>query len=118
MNLAHARALHERSGDDPRWCSTCTGEEWPCSTALALGATGRSEWTDDTTSQIIDLCEAVRYDSSHARCVLAAAHSTDHKDRHGGTWGDCTANPLCIRPANHYIAVGTACTDAEGNYLK
>jgi hypothetical protein len=46
LDLAHARSLHERSGDDPRWCSTCTGEEWPCSTALALGATGLSAWGD------------------------------------------------------------------------
>lgn len=46
MNLAEARRLHDRCPHDPGNCTTCRTEEWPCPTALALGATGRSEWED------------------------------------------------------------------------
>jgi hypothetical protein len=50
--LNAARALHDRNPNDPRTCPTCTTEmnpiEWPCPTATALGATGRSEWTTPT----------------------------------------------------------------------
>jgi hypothetical protein len=48
--LNAARALHERGETDPRFCDTCTDSAghnpvyWPCPTATALGATGRSEW--------------------------------------------------------------------------
>lgn len=47
--LNAARALHERADWDPAYCPTCCEAgnhvKWPCPTALALGATGRSEWT-------------------------------------------------------------------------
>lgn len=49
--LNAARALHERGTNDPSMCDTCTDSTgmnpvfWPCPTATALGATGRSEWT-------------------------------------------------------------------------
>lgn len=49
--LAAARALHER---DYNSCVSCydgcgSPAPWPCPTALALGATGRSEWANAPT---------------------------------------------------------------------
>lgn len=55
--LNAARALHDRDPNGPSWCLTCRepdGDhtEWPCPTATALGATGRSEWTMATVDTI------------------------------------------------------------------
>lgn len=50
FDLNAARTLHERHADYPDKCLSCGdptegyGEPWPCATAVALGATGRSEW--------------------------------------------------------------------------
>lgn len=53
LDLTAARALHDRDPNNPDACPTCIDPEnphqmarWPCATALALGATGRSEWED------------------------------------------------------------------------
>jgi hypothetical protein len=46
--LIAARDLHERDMTSCRTCYDGYGNPatWPCATALALGATGRSEWAD------------------------------------------------------------------------
>lgn len=51
FDLNEARRLHERSKSNPKVCGTCVHPTqpnymhlWPCPTAVALGATGRSEW--------------------------------------------------------------------------
>lgn len=108
MNLAHARALHERSGDDPRWCSTCTGEEWPCSTALALGATGYSAWDDDATPadpRPVGACPDQREYSVGAftgrtSCIYLHNHTGAHRDDTGTTWTFTTAAGLLLIPEN------------------
>lgn len=52
FDLEAARALHDRSPDNSHVCaSNCLDQNrnpylWPCATAVALGATGRSEWLD------------------------------------------------------------------------
>lgn len=54
FNLDAARALHDRDAAYSPYCaSRCTDNDrqpytWPCPTATALGATGRSEWLDPT----------------------------------------------------------------------
>lgn len=54
LDLNAARALHDRDPNNPEACPTCTSDtdphqmaRWPCTTALALGATGRTEWQND-----------------------------------------------------------------------
>lgn len=53
LDLTAARALHDRDPNNPEACPTCASDtdphqmaRWPCATALALGATGRSEWKE------------------------------------------------------------------------
>lgn len=53
LDLNDARRLHDRDPNNPDACPTCIDPEnphqmarWPCATALALGATGRSEWKE------------------------------------------------------------------------
>lgn len=52
LDIEAARRLHDRGENDPRHCDTCTDPAgthpiyWPCPTAIALGATGHSEWDD------------------------------------------------------------------------
>lgn len=82
--LTAARALHERSDHTPGDCGTCsTGDRyvaWPCDTAKALGATGRSEWTTPAPE---GPCGATRQDYP---CSLTAGHATRHQDRDGDQW--------------------------------
>jgi hypothetical protein len=114
VNLNEARALHDRHPDNPATCLTCrdnhgNGTTWPCPTAFALGATGRSEWTnqDDTshpdepctrncphttTTTTVLVCGARRNGADpHTTyiCVRTPDHhdeDRDHMDRDGDTW--------------------------------
>lgn len=95
--LTAARALHERSDHTPGDCGTCsTGDRyvaWPCDTAKALGATGRSEWT---TPAPAGPCGAIRTEPDgnfsgwagfqDYPCSLTAGHATRHQDRDGDQW--------------------------------
>jgi hypothetical protein len=118
VNLTQARTLHDRDEDDPTHCLTCRDDNgdstpWPCPTATALGATGRSEWTTPdntghpdepctrgcphntmTTATIITVCGARRPTANpHTTyiCVRTPDHTDDgahrdHMDRDGDTW--------------------------------
>lgn len=91
--LNAARALHERDEDDPRYCTTCgdvntaTGD-WPCPTATALGATGRSEWTNTPAAEQAPLqCPSWGPDGNNHptkedenyRCERLESHTGKHK---------------------------------------
>lgn len=93
--LTAARALHERADYAQDSCETCSTNDryvkWPCDTAKALGATGRSEWFTPGT---IILCGAIRTEGDDAcfesfekyPCRLAAGHSGTHMDQDGDRW--------------------------------
>lgn len=93
FDLAAARTLHDREPHNPIRCrSRCTDEDtnpytWPCPTATALGATGRSEWADapsaSTTTPRITLDMAMKAIDAGiipaepcpiAGCIHRAAH--------------------------------------------
>lgn len=99
--LNAARALHDRNPNDPRDCTTCidslgNGIPWPCATATALGATGRTEWATPVrptnirrtppTCGVAQLANADFTDAADWPCVRRIGHSGDHEDRDGDTW--------------------------------
>jgi hypothetical protein len=82
-----ARALHDRDPDNPTACAVCTDDPhpeygtpqmaaWPCPTAVALGATGRSEWTNTPTVAIPD--PRCTHTGGQGRCILNADHRPGH----------------------------------------
>lgn len=88
--LSAARALHDRDPNRPAYCATClnsnTGDqtEWPCPTATALGATGRSEWTTPPAT-----CKALptqNPDNWRGPCQCPAGHTGLHYDENGAGW--------------------------------
>lgn len=94
--LAAARALHERADWDPSICPTCK-EAWPCDTAVALGATGRSEWATPEpraagSAEPDGQCAAWSpwdtTDGKHTsrRCSRPTEHTGHHTDDEGHQW--------------------------------
>lgn len=94
LDLPAARALHERCPHDPGNCKTCRDETWPCPTATALGATGHSEWDNDTAPSCTDApspdyipCGNTEGKYRQQPCILAEKHWDYHVDRDGNRWG-------------------------------
>lgn len=107
--LNAARALHER---DTYGCVTCmdsmgNNTQWPCPTATALGATGRTEWTtppNTTHGTVTDgyphmltqhPCGTIRTEPDNAcdaddlerySCTRDTNHDGKHRDVDGDTW--------------------------------
>lgn len=109
LNLNEARRLHDRGQNNPAHCDTCTDPAgahpvyWPCPTATALGATGRTEWDNTTTS-----CDTPRPDEDDHQytttCVRLAGHNGPHQDYDGGEWTDTptdSTDPRCLEPHPH-----------------
>lgn len=97
FDLAAARALHDRDPENPYACRTCRDSyaqpaSWPCPTATALGATGRSEWVGPTHNTIAEqLCAIVDanvWDAGTLITTPMCAH--DH-----------VSGRRCQRPADH-----------------
>lgn len=93
--LTAARELHERADYAQDSCETCSTNDryvkWPCDTAKALGATGRSEWfTPGPPSP----CGAIRTVVDDAcfecfdefPCHLPPNHNGQHMDEDGDLW--------------------------------
>ena len=96
LDLNEARRLHDRDPDDPGHCLTCRDDTgacvpWPCPTAIALGATGRSEWA--TPAQ----CDTARPDEADRQyitaCILPTGHPGLHQDPDEGKWADTDSAP-------------------------
>lgn len=99
LDLDAARRLHERATYDPEHCATCTGDTWPCATATALGATGRSEWANTPPGPAAGaVCGAVAYGDPDAPCIELPGHGSQHRDRNGDTWRQCATHPDCAKP--------------------
>lgn len=89
LNLAEARRLHDRDPNNPARCAIChyiDGDNWPCATAIALGATGRSEWLDthpDTNHDGPCTCGHVPdgIGFNVTPCTLPMSHTGDHANR-------------------------------------
>lgn len=119
MNLDEARRLHDRDEYYPDKCGTCgdanagTLANWPCPTATALGATGRSEWlgviTFDNTVELRDtpepapLCaHGISYRDACNRCAQLAAGNTDaNTNRNGYRAGNCDLTTDCTGLLDH-----------------
>ena len=101
--LEAARALHDRDPINPGNCATCRGDgmqefaDWPCPTAIALGATGRSEWAAPEPDPAF--CGAISDERDGAPmlggpeivhadlpCTLDAGHASQHQDKNGDCW--------------------------------
>lgn len=84
--LDAARALHERAEHAPSDCVTCSTNDryapWPCDTAKALGATGRSEWKNPGPAP----CDVAHAHAESYPCVLNSGHDGSHVDRDGDVW--------------------------------
>lgn len=86
LDLNEARQLHDRDPDDPGHCLTCRDDTgacvpWPCPTAIALGATGRSEWDDASPNR----CGSTGGDPE-ARCIHTTGHTAMHTNPLGDLW--------------------------------
>lgn len=77
LDLNEARRLHDRDPNNPEACPTCIHPEnphqmarWPCATALALGATGRSEWENQPAAHHQPVCKCGHARGTHKQDVL------------------------------------------------
>ena len=101
LDLDAARRLHERATYDPEHCTTCTGDTWPCATAKALGATGRSEWVDTSARPAPPAgCGTVIIGDPGYPCIEPPGHAGQHRDRDNNTWYQCAVSPECGRPCS------------------
>src|SRR5262245_37255423 len=98
--LNAARALHERGEYDPRNCDTCSDSDghnpvpWPCPTATALGATGRSEWATPPATPN-DITHYRGEELIAAPCTRTPGHSGHHH-----TGGPCPADEPASNPTS------------------
>jgi hypothetical protein len=122
LDLNAARALHDRDPGDPARCRIChviDGGNWPCDTAVALGATGRTEWEDATPGLCGHTPEGIGF--TVTPCNQADGHTGSHTNRaykwhesntepdgyqishhrNGYPIGDCQQSPDCIGPTDH-----------------
>lgn len=118
MNLTEGRRLHDRDPNNPAHCATCTTGngmplEWPCLTAIALGATGRSEWTNGPTIEPADSIDPSTCGNQTMHYTLKpCAQPKGHTDDHGDSWGNTTSpDPrLYNGPDASWGAVVNRCT--------
>lgn len=99
LDLTEARRLHDRNPNDPRYCATCgtfndpAGTypvKWPCPTAIALGATGRSEWSNTVRD---DQCS--NDPDTWSDCTCGHARGTHKQDALCRNCDCDTYNPPC-----------------------
>lgn len=118
FDLATARALHERCPYDPQHCTTCRTEEWPCATALALGATGRSEWTGPT-APIVAAMEAAMHPDIDATGMVIIPKTIEYDPNTERVTPDGTVHPICLHPEDHAdpedLCGADACAFREGH---
>lgn len=84
LDIEAARRLHDRGENNPAHCDTCTDPAgthpvyWPCPTAVALGATGRSEWDDAAATGGTCACGHARGTHKHdTHCRNCDCHIYD-----------------------------------------
>lgn len=116
LNLDEARRLHDRDPGNPARCAIChyiDGDNWPCATATALGATGRSEWLDthpDTNPDGPCTCGHAR--GTHKQDVLCRNCDCD-------TYQEDTPSPDCTMNhphPGHCTNPNDPCGDPNGKY--
>ncbi|MCC2594718.1 hypothetical protein LKO27_15060 [Tessaracoccus sp. OS52] len=101
FDLDAARALHDRNPDDPGTCATCRDSmayaaSWPCPTATALGATGRSEWTGPT-DPIVAAMEAAMHPDIAATGMLIIPKTIEYDPNTERVTPDGTVHPTSRR---------------------
>lgn len=135
FDLDAARTLHDREPHNPLRCrSRCTDEDtnpytWPCPTATALGATGRSEWTnrihvgDPAAEGFTERLEAAMEAAMNANVagtgMMIIPKTITYDPNNERVAPDGTVYPICYYPEDHVdpdaLCGADACAFREGH---